>query len=308
MDRCNCGAGDDAAEVDMAAVARRLWAALHDRDLSLGGLGRAANLGPEIAEVLLGARPVSSVELALMAGYLQVPMEWLLAGPLYEGEAAAPPPGAVPGVEVKQGCVPPPRPDEPAADAGARPYRVDPTGSFDARVWAEAFAETIARHPEIPADRETMHTWFANVLMAGYDEARRQDPNRASYEAAVQELHGRIGELAALETRWRRKNSVLLDAERDLLRRVAELEAQVVEVRRQSTAEPWDPAVGDRVVLYVQIVGFDEDGAQVRLYRSWPLDQTVVMQPGALDHDDWASNPGATPAATRAETERRHGG
>ncbi len=50
--------------------------------------------------------------------------------------------------------------------------------SMDARVWADKFAETLAKHPQIAADRDTMLGWFANAIMAGYDEAQRR--NRAA--------------------------------------------------------------------------------------------------------------------------------
>jgi hypothetical protein len=44
-----------------------------------------------------------------------------------------------------------------------------PLPSFDARDWAKAFCD---RNPN--ADEETMVAWFANALMRGYDEARKQ--------------------------------------------------------------------------------------------------------------------------------------
>jgi hypothetical protein len=42
--------------------------------------------------------------------------------------------------------------------------------SFDARVWAAAFMETLRENPAITVDHELMVTWFANSLMRGYDE------------------------------------------------------------------------------------------------------------------------------------------
>lgn len=47
-------------------------------------------------------------------------------------------------------------------------------GETDAAVWARAFAETIAEHPGIPTDQETMLGWFANAIMAGHDWERRK--------------------------------------------------------------------------------------------------------------------------------------
>lgn len=42
--------------------------------------------------------------------------------------------------------------------------------SFDARVWAKDFVDTVTKNPSIPMDEETMTTWFAAALMRGYDE------------------------------------------------------------------------------------------------------------------------------------------
>ena len=39
----------------------------------------------------------------------------------------------------------------------------------DARVWAYYFAAVKARNPDIADDVETMTTWFANAIMAGFD-------------------------------------------------------------------------------------------------------------------------------------------
>jgi hypothetical protein len=41
--------------------------------------------------------------------------------------------------------------------------------SFDAREWVKEWEKAIAANPAIPTDKETMVTWFANALMAGYD-------------------------------------------------------------------------------------------------------------------------------------------
>ncbi len=45
--------------------------------------------------------------------------------------------------------------------------------SFDARDWARDFVAHVKAHPGIPADEETMTTWFANALMRGWDESQR---------------------------------------------------------------------------------------------------------------------------------------
>lgn len=44
-------------------------------------------------------------------------------------------------------------------------------GEFDARKWAATFAATVRENPSIATDEETLHTWFAASIMAGYDHA-----------------------------------------------------------------------------------------------------------------------------------------
>lgn len=63
-------------------------------------------------------------------------------------------------------------------------------GSFDARVWAKAWLEIIAEHPEVPTDEGTMIGWFANALMRGYDEyhwTHTAAPSGQGVEEAVRE-------------------------------------------------------------------------------------------------------------------------
>lgn len=42
--------------------------------------------------------------------------------------------------------------------------------TFDAQYWARVFVIAVSVKPKIATDQETMHTWFANALMRGYDE------------------------------------------------------------------------------------------------------------------------------------------
>src|SRR5690349_17700059 len=44
--------------------------------------------------------------------------------------------------------------------------------SFDGRFWATEFCRLYAQSDA--TDVEFMHTWFANAIMAGFDEAKRQ--------------------------------------------------------------------------------------------------------------------------------------
>ena len=45
--------------------------------------------------------------------------------------------------------------------------------SFDARDWARHFVAHVKAIPGLAEDEETMTGWFANAIMRGYDEARR---------------------------------------------------------------------------------------------------------------------------------------
>lgn len=48
--------------------------------------------------------------------------------------------------------------------------------TIDAREWAEEFVKAVKNNPEIATDEGTMIGWFANAIMAGFDEAcRRQE-------------------------------------------------------------------------------------------------------------------------------------
>jgi len=48
------------------------------------------------------------------------------------------------------------------------------TSSTDAQYWAKNFMEIWQNEPIDIMDEEMMHVWFANAIMAGYDEARRK--------------------------------------------------------------------------------------------------------------------------------------
>lgn len=49
-----------------------------------------------------------------------------------------------------------------------------PPTTADARVWARTWEETLLKHPIVPHDEGAMIAWFANAIMAGYDEKTRQ--------------------------------------------------------------------------------------------------------------------------------------
>lgn len=59
-------------------------------------------------------------------------------------------------------------------------------GCFDAKVWAEKFVETVKEKPGIAQDEGTMLAWFANAIMAGYDEANRRHSVEALQKLVVE--------------------------------------------------------------------------------------------------------------------------
>ena len=52
----------------------------------------------------------------------------------------------------------------------------------DAWVWAKEFVRVV-RENKLTIDESLMHTWFANAIMVGYDEGRRQEKARLEAEA-----------------------------------------------------------------------------------------------------------------------------
>ena len=51
---------------------------------------------------------------------------------------------------------------------------VNLTQTADAQVWAKEWLKTIKEHPTIPTDEGAMIGWFANAIMAGYDDCYRK--------------------------------------------------------------------------------------------------------------------------------------
>lgn len=63
-------------------------------------------------------------------------------------------------------------------------------GNTDAMAWAEAFVETVAEHPEIPADAGAMVGWFANAIEAG------RAAGLATADKRLGEVRGRLVQVA----------------------------------------------------------------------------------------------------------------
>lgn len=51
-------------------------------------------------------------------------------------------------------------------------------GNMDAKVWAEEFVKVVKTKPLIPTDEGTMIGWFANAIMAGYDNGCRNTEDK----------------------------------------------------------------------------------------------------------------------------------
>lgn len=49
------------------------------------------------------------------------------------------------------------------------------TQTIDAEVWAKEWLRIIEKNPSIPMDAGCMIGWFANAIMAGFDEANRRN-------------------------------------------------------------------------------------------------------------------------------------
>ena len=58
--------------------------------------------------------------------------------------------------------------------------------TMDAKVWADEFMETKARLGEKEFDHAMMLAWFANAIMAGFDEATRRQ------HATIADLQGQL--------------------------------------------------------------------------------------------------------------------
>ncbi len=51
-------------------------------------------------------------------------------------------------------------------------------GEINATRWVNEWFKTIKKHPDIPHDEDTMLGWFANAIMAGYDEVDKKHEKR----------------------------------------------------------------------------------------------------------------------------------
>lgn len=63
----------------------------------------------------------------------------------------------------------------------------DLVGETNAHKWAKEFVKVAELRPDIPRDEGTMIGWFANAIMAGYDDGRRIE-RRRGFEEWIREL------------------------------------------------------------------------------------------------------------------------
>ena len=75
--------------------------------------------------------------------------------------------------------------EKTATDPVLKLQPIDLTGQIDARIWAKEFLKVAHAKPEVPFDEEFMIGWFANSVMAGYDEAQRRAASQQECTAPV---------------------------------------------------------------------------------------------------------------------------
>lgn len=73
---------------------------------------------------------------------------------------------------------------------------MDLVGNTDAQRWAQEFVRMAEANPAIPTDEGTMIGWFANAIMAGYDEGQRKERQRP----LVEKLHELLFQVAGAAT------------------------------------------------------------------------------------------------------------
>ena len=93
-------------------------------------------------------------------------------------------------------------------------------GTMDAKVWTDEFMATKARLGNKEFDHAMMLSWFANAIMAGFDEANRR---------AQRALDAERERVAFLD----KKNVALVEASNLVLKVKAEQDAQLATLQAQ---------------------------------------------------------------------------
>ena len=64
------------------------------------------------------------------------------------------------------------------------------TQTMNAAVWTEEFISRVKENPDLATDEGAMLGWFANAIMAGFDEARRMYEVTNKYESDMRHAIG----------------------------------------------------------------------------------------------------------------------
>ncbi|AXH68727.1 hypothetical protein SEA_SPARKLEGODDESS_9 [Streptomyces phage SparkleGoddess] len=64
------------------------------------------------------------------------------------------------------------------------------TSTTDAQIWAKEFMKVWENEPIDIMNEDMMLGWFANAIMAGYDEARRKYEMTNAHEATMRHVLG----------------------------------------------------------------------------------------------------------------------
>lgn len=64
------------------------------------------------------------------------------------------------------------------------------TDSTDCLIWAEEFVKRAKENPDLATDESAMMGWFANAIMAGYDNARRKYEMVNAHETLMRHVLG----------------------------------------------------------------------------------------------------------------------
>jgi len=99
-------------------------------------------------------------------------------------------------------------------------------GTMDAKVWTDEFMATKARLGNKEFDHAMMLSWFANAIMAGFDEANR------CAQRALDAERKKVKELECYRALWKRRDDELTG----VLAQLATLQARVKELERDNAA------------------------------------------------------------------------
>jgi hypothetical protein len=102
--------------------------------------------------------------------------------------------------------------------------------TMDAKVWADEFMETKARLGEKEFDHAMMLAWFANAIMAGFDEATRRQ------QATIADLQGQVKEAQECLSLCEHELGAVRIDRAILQQRVAQLEGERDALKRDQFA------------------------------------------------------------------------